>query len=62
MIPSRAASAIPDASFLVEEWERAAAGRSEPERPPVPSTAIGAWLCVGYLVALAWGGRWLCGC
>jgi len=63
-------SVIPDASVLVEEWERAAAGRSEPEVPePIPP-GVGLLIVVSTIVLTAYGtyfgvrslGRWLCGC
>lgn len=60
-------SVIPDAAVLVEEWERAAAGRCELEdlqdMPASPqSPRAGALLMLLSVLLLMLAGKWLCGC
>lgn len=60
-------SVIPDAVVLVEEWERAAAGRSEGERTSSARQAssnpgIGAVLVLLSVLLTALAVKWLCGC
>lgn len=60
MNPTHKSSVIPDACLLIEEWERAAAGRSEPEEPVTPLPHAGRWLVALYLLLVGWAVWWLC--
>lgn len=56
-------SVIPDASVLVEDWERAAAGRSDLEPMPVRTRpGIVLLIALGMMALTGLAGRWLCGC
>lgn len=55
-------SVIPDAAVLVEDWERAAAGRSEPEEPVTPHSSEGLWMLALYVLLAIWAVRLLCEC
>lgn len=66
MKTTKTVSVIPDASLLIESWERAAAGREEEAHEPVrgelPRPRIGLLLCLLSALTILLIGRWLCGC
>ncbi len=64
MIRTRRSSVIPDARFLIEEWEREAAGHDEPpSRPPLPVSPTDRAMRLALVVlVLLLVGKWLCGC
>ena len=62
MKTTKTPSVIPDASALVEEWERAAAGRREPDEPVMPHSSDGLWMLALYVALVVWVVRSLCAC
>ena len=70
MNPTRTYSVVPNASILIEEWEREAAGKSEHDSAPPsrdwPMVLVGSLALMSsvlLMVVIGWSiGRWLCGC